>query len=104
GRTGDVDAFAQELVPIVANWRSRFEALQVPSDRVAQAEGLEGTLLEAEVELGGLARVAASGDRREVVASAEEADDASVGVEEAVAELGLSECASARIGLSENTR
>jgi hypothetical protein len=97
-------AFARELVPIVAAWRSRFEALSVPSDRLEQAEGLESALLEAEARIGGLARIAESGSKREVVASAEAADAASAHVEEAVAALGLSECAQATIGLSGNSR
>ncbi len=101
---GDTAAFAGELVPIVATWRSRVEALEVPSDRTGQAEALEGALLEAEAKIGGLARVAGDGSRREIVASAEEADAASGRVEVAVAELGLSECASATIGLSGNNR
>jgi hypothetical protein len=94
------DTFARALVPIVASWRGQFEALAVPSDRVEQAEALEGALLEAEARIAGLARVAADGARKEVVASAEEADAASARVEEAVAGLGLSECAAATIGLS----
>lgn len=101
---GDADSFARALVPIVASWRDQFEALSVPSNRVEQAEALEGALLEAEAKLGGLARVAASGGKTEIVASAEEADAASAKVEEAVAGLGLSECASATIGLSSNKR
>jgi hypothetical protein len=94
--------FAHALVPIVASWRGQFEALSVPPDRVEQAEALEGALLEAEAKIAGLARVAADGARKEVVASAEEADAASAQVEEAVVGLGLSECASATIGLSGN--
>jgi uncharacterized Zn finger protein (UPF0148 family) len=97
-------AFAEELVPIVASWRSRFEALAVPSDRTEQAQQLEGALLEAEAKIGGLARVAATGDRAEILASAKRSDAASAGVEAAVASLGLSECASATIGLSGETR
>lgn len=98
------DAFARELVPIVASWRGQFEALSVPSDRVEQAEALEAALLESEAKIGGLARIAADGGDKEIVVSAEEADAASAKVEEAVAALGLSECASATIGLSGNNR
>jgi hypothetical protein len=99
----DAGAFAA-LVPIVASWRTRFEGLEVPADRTEQAQALEAALLETEAKIAGLARVAASGSKGEVLSSAEEADAASVGVEEAVAALGLSECSRATIGLSGNTR
>lgn len=103
-RNGDTGTLARELVPIVATWRAGFEGLAVPSDRAEQAQELEAALLEAEAKIGGLARVANRGSKGEIVASAEEADAASAGVEEAVASLGLSECASATVGLSGNTR
>jgi zinc ribbon protein len=99
----DAAGFAA-LVPIVASWRSQFEGLEVPADRSEQAQDLEAALLETETKIAGLARVAAKGNKGEIVSSAEEADAASVGVEEAVAALGLSECSRATIGLSGNTR
>jgi predicted nucleic acid-binding Zn ribbon protein len=101
---GTGDALASSLVPIIASWRSQFEALAVPADRGPQAQNLEATLLEAEAELGGLARASASGGKAEILASAKEADAASARVEEAIAELGLSECAAATIGLSGSNR
>ena len=102
--SGGTAAFATELVPIVADWRSRFEALAVPADRTEEAQQLEAALLEAEVQIGGLARVATDGDKAEIIASAKRSDAASAGVEEAVASLGLGECAGATIGLAGNTR
>ena len=101
---GDVGAVATAMVPIVAGWRAEFEAQDVPEDRGERAQVLEGSLLEAEAELGGLARAAAAGGKAKIVEKAEEADTASTRVEEAVAGLGLSECASITLGLSGNTR
>ena len=98
----DTSVFAQELVPIVTNWRSRFKELDVPSDRTEEAQGLEAALLEAEIRIAGLARVAGMGNEEKTLASAQQADLASTGVEEAVASLGLSHCAQATIGLSPN--
>ena len=89
---------ARELVPVVAAWRSEMSKLQVPADRVELAQELEGALLEAEAQLGGLARAAESASKRKLVAKAEEAEAASAAVEEAVGDLGLSHCAEAAIG------
>jgi predicted nucleic acid-binding Zn ribbon protein len=103
-RQATAGSLASSLVPVVASWRAQFEALAVPADRGEQAQGLEAALLEAETELGGLARASRAGTKAEVLASAKEADAASARVEEAVAELGLGECAAATIGLSRNSR
>lgn len=96
----DLSALAAELVPIVANWRSRLQDLVVPADRIEQAQELEAALLGAAVKIGGLSRDAAEGEARKTVASAGEADAASAGVEEAVSSLGLSRCAAATIGIA----
>jgi rRNA maturation endonuclease Nob1 len=97
---GDTSAFAQELVPVVANWRSRFGKLHVPRNRTEEAQNLEAALLEAEIRIAGLGRVAQRGNEKEIVESAKQADAASAGVEEAAASLGLSHCAAATIGFS----
>jgi hypothetical protein len=98
--TGETSALAQELVQIVATWRSQLEKLSAPRDRIASAQALEAALLEAEIRIAQLARVARRGDEKQTVESAERADLASTGVEEAVASLGLSHCAEATIGLA----
>lgn len=103
GRRGgnrDTSVFAHELVPIVAAWRSKVGKLAVPSDRVELAGELEAALLEAEIQIAALARVAAKGNEKVTLVSAKRADAASAGVEEAVAALGLSRCAAETIGLS----
>lgn len=96
---GETSEFARGLVPIVASWRSGLSELKVPSDQVEKADLLEAALLEAEVKIGKLARVASQGDTDATVASAKQADAASADVEEAVAGLGLTQCARATIGL-----
>jgi hypothetical protein len=91
------DELAAELVPIVVNWRGQLQELIAPADRVEQAQQLETALLGAIVKIGGLAR--ADGGKA-AVTSAEEADAASAGVEEAVASLGLTRCSAATIGFT----
>lgn len=102
GRGGaeSVGTVARELVPIVAAWRSQLHELRVPADRVELARQLEAALLEAEVQIGGLARVADTGSTSRTVAKAKEADAASSEVEEAVASLGLTHCAEGAIGFT----
>jgi hypothetical protein len=95
---------ARELVPVVAAWRSQLNELNPPADRKDLARELEAALLQAEVQIAGLARVAEGGSQRQIVAKAGEADAASTEVEEAVAALGLAECAEAAIGLAPNAR
>lgn len=97
---GDPSAFSQALVPIVGGWRAQLRELSVPSDRVEQARALEAALLTAELRVAKLARVAARGEGKAALASAKRADLASARVEEAVADLGLDECAEAAIGFT----
>jgi len=97
---GSVGGVARELVPIVAAWRNEMDELTVPADRIDLAAELEGALLEAEVQIGGLARTAEAGNPRKTVAKAKEAEAATAAVEEAVAALGLSHCAEAAIGFT----
>jgi len=99
-RGGHASAFARALVPIVATWRSRFQTLRVPSDRVEEAQRLEAALQEVELRIASLARVAGTGGRTATIASAKRADVATSQVEEAVSSLGLSHCARATIGFS----
>lgn len=97
------EVVARELVPVIAAWRSQLNGLNPPADRSDLARELEAALLQAEVQIAGLARVAKSGDQRQTVAKARQADAASTEVEEAVAALGLDECAEAAIGVAPNT-
>jgi zinc ribbon protein len=99
---GSVAEVARELVPVVAAWRNEMDELAAPSDRTELAGELEGALLEAEVQIGGLARAASGGGKRETLAKAKDAEAASAAVEEAVEALGLSHCAEVAIGLASN--
>jgi hypothetical protein len=98
----DTATGARNLLPVVAEWRSDFDALEVPSDRLEQARNLDAALQEVEGRIGALARVAAGSEREEILTQAEEADEASTAVEEAVADLGLSQCSRLTIGLTQN--
>ncbi len=98
--SAETSGVAEALLPIVATWRSDFGALSVPADRVEQAGQLDSALLDVEIAIGKLARVAERGDRRQTLASAKEADEAATRVEEAIAALGLSQCGRLTIGLT----
>jgi hypothetical protein len=93
-------AFAEDLVPIVAEWRSALSTLTVPSDRTEQAEALDAALREVEIEISALARVADEGDRARAVAKAGRVDAVTSHVEAAIADLGLSRCATVKLGAS----
>lgn len=97
GREGG-SAFARQLVPIVVNWRERLADLHTPNDRRGQEAQLDAALRAVEIDAAALTRVAESGKRRLILASARAADAASTHVEQAVSELGLSDCASETIG------
>jgi hypothetical protein len=97
-----LSTLASELLPIVASWRTQMGELTVPSDRVQLAQQLEAALLEAEAQIGGLARVAKSGSRNEIVAKARQVDASTTAVEEAASSLGLTECEQATIGFRAN--
>jgi hypothetical protein len=99
GREGGGE-FARRLVPIVVNWRERLAELQAPSDRIEQVAHLDLALREVEIEVASLARISEGGRRSPILAQAKRADAASGAVEQAVSELGLSECAAATIGFS----
>ncbi len=98
--SGGPSSFPHALVAIVGNWRAQLRELSIPSDRAEQAHELEAALLVAQIRIARLARVAELGEKRAALASAKEAEEASAGVEEAVANLGLDECAEAAIGFT----
>jgi len=99
-RGSEPGGFAQALVPIVGTWRSKFQELTAPGNRVEEARQLEAALLGAEIAIAKLARTATRGDEKATLASARQADAATTSVEEAVSSLGLTQCASATIGFS----
>lgn len=92
--------FAQTLVPVVSTWRSRFQKLDVPTDRIEKANEMRTALLQTEIAIAKLARAEASGNREDILATAKRADTATTRVEEAASALGLDECAQAAIGFS----
>ncbi|MDQ2629784.1 MAG: hypothetical protein M3Y75_02245, partial [Actinomycetota bacterium] len=97
---GGLAAYASGLVPIVVEWRSALNDLTPPADRVPLAEELSLALRKVAVEAGALGRLARTGDKEEVVAYAERVDKATGGVEEAIANLGLTRCEQLGIGLA----
>jgi hypothetical protein len=90
--------YADSLVPLVAQWRSKFDALAVPADRGDEAQDLDTALRDVEIESGTLARVAREGDREELAAQAERVQERTGAVEEAVTSLKLNHCAELTVG------
>jgi hypothetical protein len=88
----DPGAFASSLVPLAAQWRSEFNALQVPEDRADQAAALDVALRDVQVKASELSRIAREGDREALLAEAGELDEDTQRVEEAIAGLGLQKC------------
>ncbi|MFN8215403.1 MAG: zinc ribbon domain-containing protein [Solirubrobacterales bacterium] len=101
GGAAAVSTMGRELVPVIAAWRHQFDELEPPAGRGQLADDLDAALVEAEARLGALALVDPNAPA-ETVAAARRADAASTAVEEAVAALGLSECAEATIGFNPN--
>jgi DNA-binding FrmR family transcriptional regulator len=100
GGLGAGAAGARRLLPVVREWRSEFDARKVPPDRIEEARALDAALREVQLQIATLARIAADGGRKQILAQAEAANEASSEVEEAVAELGLSHCSRRTIGFS----
>ena len=95
---GDDPGGFSALVPIVSSWRSEFESMPVPTDRIDQGHALAIALREVEIAISELALVAKSGDRARTVARAKQVDSVTGQVEEAVAALNLAQCARDTIG------
>lgn len=93
---------ARALVPIVAGWRAQLGVLNTPEDRVQPAGELDRALRDVEIQISKLALVAGAGDRRRILAQARRVDAETVQVEDAIAALGLEECAGETIVFAGN--
>jgi zinc-ribbon domain len=97
-RPTDFVSYADRLVPLVAEWRSKFGALEVPEGRGDEAQDLDTALRDVEIESGTLARVAREGDRKQLIAQAQEVEQRTGAVESAIAALNLDHCAHLSVG------
>jgi hypothetical protein len=97
---GDLDSFARALVPVIADWRSNFRNLRVPSDRFDRAEALDAALRDVEVQASRLALMPDNAPRARTLAQAGRVDAASRRVEKGISDLALDRCSAARIGIS----
>jgi hypothetical protein len=88
----DPGGYARSIVPIVAQWRVDFNALTVPADRVELANALNEALLEVEIQTASLA-LAADRHAPDLATRARQVDQLTRGVEQAIRDLGLSDCA-----------
>jgi hypothetical protein len=90
--------FAQFLVPIVAGWRYRLNALHTPANHADKAARLDLALRQMEIDAGTLARDSQEGGSN-LLALAKQGDDAAAQVENAVRDLDLSRCSHLAVGL-----
>ena len=97
-RQDDPGGLARSLVPIIDDWRTEFQALAEPDDRLEQAQNLGVALLDVELRIAALARIADEGRRPQTLAQARRVDAASAEVEAAITALGLNKCAGLTIG------
>jgi hypothetical protein len=93
-------AFAQDLVPIISAWRSEFQVMRLPSDRIDEAVALTAALRKVEIELSALSLTAERSDRGAIERQAKRVDAATGGVEEAISALNLEHCEAATIGFA----
>ncbi len=91
------------LVPVVSNWRSEFESMRVPTDRVEQARHVSEALRQVEIQLSGLDLATENGEKSAELASAKKVEAASTEVEKAILELGLTHCATKTIEFGEES-
>jgi hypothetical protein len=87
----DPGGYARGIVPIVAQWRVDFNSMSVPHDRLQQANALNEALRAVEIQASSLA-LAANGHATDLVARAQAVDRETQKVEQAIRDLGLSEC------------
>jgi anaerobic C4-dicarboxylate transporter len=97
--SGDLATFAGALVTIVEEWRSSLRENPAPAAHAEAVQSLDSALLEVLIKAGALARVARAGGATEVTASARAVDEASALVEQAVTNLGLSQCSDLSVGV-----
>lgn len=84
-------AYARSLVPLVAQWRVDFNALHAPPDRVEQANALSEALHAVEIQASALALAAEDG-APDLSEQAQHVDQLTEDVEQAIADLGLTDC------------
>lgn len=93
--------YARQAEATTRRTRERLAALEVPKDRLQEATVLDTRLREIEAEIARLGRVAGRrGDLGQVPAQTVRVEAAGQAVEEAVARLGLAECAELQVGLT----
>jgi hypothetical protein len=91
--------FAGALVTIVEEWRSSLQESPPPPLHAEAVQALDSALLEVLIKAGALVRVTRTGSAAEVAASARAVDEASAKVEQAVANLKLSQCSDLSVGI-----
>jgi hypothetical protein len=100
----NVGEFASVLVTIVAEWRSNLQATPAPQIHAEEIQALNSALLDVLIDAGGLARVIREDRPAAVIgAQAGSIDEATAGVDQAIEDLGLSDCQDLPVGPAATT-
>ena len=93
-----VSAYADSVVRVAGAWRQELGRLDAPAGRSELIEPLRESLLEVQIEAGGLARASREADQAEIAAAAGRVDAATVNVEDAIKNLELERCSNLIFG------
>jgi hypothetical protein len=89
---GNISAFASALVTVLTEWRFGIQDLPATAVDLEASRALDSALLDVLIRAGALARVARTGPQAEIAREAQLVDDASVGVDRQIEQLGLDRC------------
>jgi hypothetical protein len=99
-KPGAQERFTGAILEAVTDWRIAFETLTPTAGHAPQAEALDDAMLELIIELGTLSRRVREGSPQSVSAQAAATDDATIGLEAAIDDLGLVNCSTLSLARS----
>jgi len=92
-RPPNLGEFSSVLVTIVAEWRAGLRGEPAPAEYAGEVAAYEGSLLRILIGAGGLARLTREdASAAAIAAQAKVVDEATAEADEAIEELGLTEC------------
>jgi hypothetical protein len=97
-QNGAARSFTDAVLSAVTDWRIALDGLQVPADRAREVKALDDSLLELIIRLGALSEAEDQGQGANVPTLTAAAEESTAGVEAAVKNLGLTDCAAVSLG------
>lgn len=94
--------FATGLVSLVEEWRLNLAQIPVAPSHAADVHLLDTRLRDVLIEAGTLARVAREGKPQQIVSQAQSVDNATKRADQAIEDLGLSNCSAFKVGATES--